>query len=140
MLITSAQPYECQEIRQLEEKAWGENVTSPYDIAFYVRFGYVFVAKVENKLVGVIIALKTKDDKIKVTDLVVDDNYRRRGIARELYLELLKLSLPVIAFVNTKNEKSMNLHLKLGFKQVEEMEDPFYLGKKEKWVVMEREE
>lgn len=42
--ISKAKLSEAQQIRALEKEAHGEDVTSRYDAALIVRFGYAYVA------------------------------------------------------------------------------------------------
>ncbi|MCB9798264.1 GNAT family N-acetyltransferase [Candidatus Nomurabacteria bacterium] len=137
--ISKAKPSECQKVRHLEQKVWKEpGVTSQYDIAFFVSFGYVFVAKDKDKIVGAIVAIKTKDNEIKITDWVIDKKYRRMGIGSRLYAKLKKEAkeLPLLAYVEASNEPSIHGHQKLGFKKVKKMKDPFYLGTTGDWWML----
>lgn len=140
--ISRAKPSECQKVRQFEQKVWNETyITSPYDIAFFVSYGYVFLAKEKNKIVGAIIAIKTKDDEIKITDWLVDERCRRIGIGTKLYNVLKKdtQGLPIIAYVESKNTASLSGHEKLGFTRVKKIRDPFYMGDKKSWYIMRSE-
>jgi L-amino acid N-acyltransferase YncA len=130
--ICKAKINESQKIRKLEEKVWKEkNVTDKYDIANFVRFGYVFVAKEKNKIIGAIIAMKTKVDKIYVGDWVVDKRYRRKGIGTMLYKALIRKveGKTLIAFVEPNNTKSLKAHSRLGFRIIRKIEDTYNLGK-----------
>ena len=44
--IIRATNSDSQEIRRLEREVWKEEVVNKYDIPMFVRFGYVFVAKI----------------------------------------------------------------------------------------------
>lgn len=149
--ITKAKPGECQLVRQFEEKIWQEKcVTSQYDAAIYVRFGYVFIAKDKGKIVGAIIALRTKDNEVKITDWIVDKEYRRKGIGGQLYQKLekevadsesniragRKQGSRMIACVKATNIASLEGHKKFGFKKIKKMIDPFCLGDKKTWWLM----
>lgn len=136
VIVSKARPKDCQRIRQFEQRVWKDpGVTSPYDAAFFVRFGYAFIAKDVDKIVGVIIALKTKGDEVKIADWLVDEKYRRRGIGEKLYIALRKniAHLPIVAFINTTNKASLSAHQKFGFKKIKKLTDPFYLGDKSSW-------
>lgn len=129
--ITTAKINESQEIRRLEENVWKEkNVTDKYDIANFVRFGYVFVAKEENRVVGAIIAMKTRDDKIYVSGWVVHKKYRRKGIGTQLYKALIRKTKgkKIIVFVEPNNKISLKAHKKIGFRVVRKISDPYNLG------------
>jgi len=140
--IARAKPSECQEVRRFEQFVWKEVcITSPYDIAFFVSYGYVFLAKDNDVIVGAIIAIKTKYDEVKITDWLVDERYRRTGIGSRLYKRLKNdiKGLPIIAYVESKNIASLAGHEKLGFKRIKQVEDPFYLGDKKSWWIMKSE-
>ncbi len=96
----------------------------------FIRFGYVFVAKESETIVGAIIALPTKDGKIKVNDLVVHPNYHRKGIGTQLYQILIKevLEKEIISVVEEDNIASLQMHRKLGFQVEQEIDDPFQVG------------
>ena len=139
--ITQAKPSECQKIRKFEQAVWKEKgITSAYDSAFFAWFGYVYVAKDKGKIVGVIIAIKTRDNQVKVVDWLVKEKYRRQGIGLRLYKKLLTAAagLTVVAFVDSSNIASLEAHQALGFKKMKKIKDPFYLGSKQVWWVMER--
>ncbi len=136
--INRAKPNECQKIKKFEEIVWKEKgITSPYDSAYFISFGYAYVAKDNGKIVGIIIAIQTRDDKIKVIDWLVHQKYRHQGIGTRLYRKLLKETgnLPVLAFVNSANAVSLERHVALGFKKIKKIRDPFYLGNKKYWLV-----
>lgn len=137
--ISQARPPECQKLRDFETLTWKESVTSVYDIAFYVYFGYCFLAKDGDKMVGLIMAMKTRENKVKIVDWLVNPAYRNRGIGTRLYKRLKKevSPLPIIAFVNCNNAVSLGRHLKLGFKKIRKIKDPFYLKDGSEWWHME---
>ena len=139
--ISRAKPADSQEIQKLEEKVWREKrVTSPYDAAFFVRFGYVFVAKENDKVVGAIVGIKTREGDVSVTDWVVDAPHRKKGIGRRLYNRLQKevKSGRIIAYVQTENRASVAAHTRMGFKKTKKVQDLFFLGTKEYWWVMKK--
>ncbi len=139
--ISKAKLKDCQKIRKLEQKVWEEqNITSPYDTAICVRYGYVFVAKEIDKIIGAIIAIKTRDNEIKIVDWIVDKKYKNKSIGLKLYKKLIQhvSNIPIIAFVNSKNKISINKHKKLGFKMIKKIKDPYVLGEKDYWFLMKR--
>ena len=85
MIIRPAQVTDSLAIWKLETVAHGEEVTSRYDIPMFIHFGYVFVAEEENKIIGSIIALKTKQGDVTITDWVVHPQFQHRGIGLQLY-------------------------------------------------------
>ncbi|PIR04350.1 MAG: hypothetical protein COV59_01290 [Candidatus Magasanikbacteria bacterium CG11_big_fil_rev_8_21_14_0_20_39_34] len=137
--IVRAKPSECQKVRRFEQMVWDEPcITSPWDIMFFVSYGYVFLAKEKEKIVGAIVAFKTKNDEVKITDWLVAKKYRRTGVGTKLYKRLKKdtKGMPIIAFVESKNTASLEGHKKLGFRCIKEVKDPFYLGEKKIWSIM----
>lgn len=137
--ISKAKPKESQSIRQFEQFVWNEtNITSPYDIVSFVTYGYVFLAKSKDKIVGAIVAIKTKDNEIRIIDWIVDESYRHIGIGTKLYEKLRKEAgnLTMIAYVESDNTASIEGHKKLGFKPTKKITDPFFIGDKKNWVIM----
>ena len=139
--IVKAKPEESNEIRDFEDTLWEEkHVTSRYDMVSFVTFGYVFLAKDEGKIIGAIIAMKTKNDEIRVTDWIVDEKYRRLGIGTKLYKKLFKETdgLNVITYIKTDNIPSLESHKKLGFKKVKKVRDPYLSGKEKYYWLVKR--
>ena len=139
--ITTAKPNESQQIRRFEQLVWHETcITSPYDIVTFVTYGYVFLAKENNKIVGAIIAIKTKKDEIRIIDWLVEKNHRHRGIGTKLYHKLRRAvgGLAIIAYVESRNTASLAGHKKLGFKRIKKVADPFYLSENTTWWVMKK--
>lgn len=139
--ISRAKISESQKVRRLEQTVWKSNIiTSQYDAAFFVHYGHVFVAKDKNKIVGAIVAIKTKGNEIKIIDWVVAELYRRHGVGLRLYQALKKAAgkLPLIAWVKTTNHPSLEAHRKLGFKKTKKLVDPFALGNKGVYWIMKK--
>lgn len=137
--ILPAKPNESQLIRRFEQSVWNDpGITSRYDIVSFVTYGYVFLAKENNKIIGAIIAIKTKRDEIRILDWLVHKNYRHLGIGTKLYNKLRQTVAghAIIAYVESGNAASLAGHKKLGFKPVKKVTDPFYLGDKTTWLVM----
>lgn len=113
-------------------------MTNAYDIASLVSYGYVFIAKDHNKIIGAIIAMKTINDEIYIADWFVHSKYRRTGIGAKLYEKLKDdtKGLSIIAYVESKNIASLRGHEKLGFKRGKKIQDPFYVGDKKTWWIM----
>lgn len=132
--IEAATPSDAISIWQLETLVYGEEVTSKYDTPMFVRYGYVYVAKDVNnddKIVGAIQAMKTKDNTIKINNWYVHPEYQRKGIGQKLYERLLQdVDEDIIAIVLEDNHSSYQAHLKLGFVAEEELPDPYLVGKK----------
>lgn len=140
VIISEAEPSESQKIRKLEERVWEKGVTSPYDAAAFAEHGYTFVAKDNNEIIGAIVAFKTRDNKIRVVDWIVDEKHRKRGIGFRLYNMLMKSvdNAPLITLVNSKNKTSIEGHKKLGFRIIKEIRDPYHRGRSEHAFLMER--
>ncbi len=134
--IQKAKISEAQTIRHLEERVWGKGVTSKYDAPMFVRFGYCYVAKDNNKMVGAIIAYPTKQGDVYVTDIIVAASYRRTNVGERLYQVLLQaVRQPIVSFIDPRNTASLALHRKLGAKVVRRVKDPFVLNEGYKVLV-----
>ena len=132
--ISKAVKSDSKNIIELEERVWKEkNVTSIYDIPIFIKYGYTFVAKDENKIIGVIIAIKTKEDNIFVLDWIIDKKYRRREIGKKLYKKLITSikNSAILSLVDENNIASINAHKKLGFKIIKKLKDPYHLENNE---------
>lgn len=131
MVIRRAKINESQKIRKFEDRAWHEkNVTSECDMANAVRFSYVFVAIERDKIVGLICAVRTRNDDVYVEEWCVDEKYRGKGIGKKLYIRLLKEvgNKKILAFTQLSNKISQKAHCRLGFKIVEKVEDAYNTG------------
>jgi ribosomal protein S18 acetylase RimI-like enzyme len=118
--ITRAKITDAQSIRKLEFRVWKEEVTSEYDAPMFVRFGWCFVARDGQKVIGAICSYLTNKDEVYVCDWVVDKLYRQRNIGGRLYQKLIETvkHKNVISLINPKNKPSLTAHQKLGFKVV----------------------
>lgn len=79
-------------------------------------FGYY----IENKLIGFVHVLKTFEC-LEIINVVVDDDYRCRGIASNLInfvFNYYKDFEYILLEVNEHNDKAINLYNKLGFKVI----------------------
>ncbi|MBU5690074.1 MAG: GNAT family N-acetyltransferase [Candidatus Aenigmatarchaeota archaeon] len=124
--ISKAKISDSQLIRKLERNVWSEDVVSKWDASAFARFGYVYVAKHRGKIIGSIVAFKTKDDEIFVNDWVVHKKYRRKKVGQKLYERLIKdVKQPIITFLDEKNTFLLKTHLKLGFKFVKRIKGPY---------------
>lgn len=131
--IQKAQISESQTIRKLEEKVWGEEVTNKYDVPMFVRFGYVYVAKDGNKVVGAIVSYRTNKNEVYVCDLVVDPKYRRQKIGDRLYRKLLASvkGMNVVSFLDPNLGPTFELHKKLGGRVIKEIKNPYDLNRRD---------
>lgn len=140
--ISKAKIGDAQKIRAFEQKEWNEkDIVGPYEAATFIRYGYAFVAKDKGEIVGVIIAMKTKNNEVKVIDWIVAEDYRRQRIGTRLYAALEKevKGYPLLSFVECNNEESANGHQNLGFEKVKKIKDAFGMGKNEQWWLMRKE-
>lgn len=128
--ISRAKISDSQIVRKLEERVWSEEVVNKYDAPMLVRFGYVYVAKHNKNMIGAIIAYQTKDDEIYVCDWVIDKEYRGKKIGQKLYEHLIGEvgKKPIVSFIDPKNIPSLEAHLKLGFKIVKKIKNPYALN------------
>ncbi len=139
--ITKAVKSDSKSIIKLEERVWEEkNITSIYDIPVFIKYGYTFVARDGNKTIGVIMAIKTKEDNIFVMDWIVDKKYRRKKIGERLYKKLITniKNNAILSLVDENNIVSINAHKKLGFKIIKKLKDPYYLGNNEYVYLMKK--
>lgn len=129
--ISFAKLSDAAAIRRLENKTWGGEVVSKYDVPMFIQLGYVFVAKDQNKIIGAICSYLTKRGEVHVCDWVVDKTYRGQNIGLKLFNKLLLAvkNRPLISYINIKNAPSLAAHKKLGFKfkSLPKSADPFYL-------------
>ncbi len=145
LVISRAKISDVEEIKKLERRVWKEymnleDVTGDYGLGPLIRFGYVFVAKVDGKIVGVIVALKTKDSSVFVEDWVVDKNYRGQKIGRKLYEKLIEAvgNVHLVTWVNSRYVDSVEAHKKIGFKMHKIVKDPYGIGETEDYFVVKR--
>ena len=128
--ISKAKVSDAQIIRKLEEKIWSQEVVNKYDAPMFVRFGYVYIAKHEKKIIGALIAYQTKDNEVYVCDWITDKKYRSKKIGKKLYERLIEEvgEKPIVSFIDPKNTPSLRAHLKLGFKVIKKIKNPYALN------------
>lgn len=91
MKIQQATIADCPQIVELEKRVWDDDyVSNIYECAAFINYGYVFVAKEKEQIIGAIIGFIGKDNIVFVTDLVVDPEYRGQGIGKDLYQTLIE--------------------------------------------------
>lgn len=129
--IIKATVSDAQAIRALETLVWDEEVTNKYDIPMFVRFGYVYVARIKTTIVGAIVSYTTNKNEIYVCDLVVHPKYQGMKIGERLYKRLLQgvKGMNVISFLDPKLIPTVNLHKKLGGKVIAKVHDPYSLDR-----------
>lgn len=131
LIITKAKEGDAQAIRVLENAVWKEEVVNKYDIPMFVRFGYVFIAKHEGKIVGAIISYCTNRNEVYVCDLVVEPKYRRLNIGEKLYKKLLQSTKGknIVSFLDPENIPTLEFHKKLGAKVVAKIKNAYDLNR-----------
>lgn len=128
--ILKAKIDDAQQIRVLETRVWGEECTNKYDIPMYIRFGYVYVAKEGERIIGAICSYKTRDGKIYVCDWFVDKNYRGKNIGIKLYKKLIdSVKLPIVTFLDPDRIPTLKAHEKLGFRVLKKIKNAYGIDK-----------
>lgn len=139
--ISAAKKDDGPAIVQLEQTVWQEeNISNVYDIASFIRHGFVYVAKEKGSIIGVLVSFITKQGEIYISNLVVHPDYRNKHIATRLYQRLLRdTNLPLITFISPDYHASLHLHERLGFKKLytarkpySQQLDPFFMYRLER--------
>lgn len=136
IVIRRAKSNEGRKIMEFEMRVWQDKeVVSRYEAVNLARFGYTFVAVDNGEIIGVIVGMKTRDDKIKIVDWLVDEKYRGQGIGVKLYDKLKKETkgCEIISFINCKNLRSLSAHQKIGFLKFGKIKDPYCSGDGSVW-------
>ena len=130
--ISKAKIKDCPKIVELEKKIRNEDfVSNVYESAAFIKYGFVFIAKDNEKIIWAIIAFMGKNDIVFVTDFVVDPKYRNYGIWHKLYNKLIKEWKKTIhALVWPDYKESINLHEELWFKLIKKENYPYGSNKK----------
>jgi L-amino acid N-acyltransferase YncA len=143
--ISRASLSDNQKILGLERKVWKEflglsDVADKYDLSSFIRFEYVFVAKEKGKVIGAIVAIKTREGKVFVADWVVDKKYRDHGVGMNLYKRLVRAAnhAPIETLVSERYDESVELHKRMGFKIKDVIKDAYGVHEKEKYYLMEK--
>jgi L-amino acid N-acyltransferase YncA len=142
--IVKAKLADEKQILDLERRVWSEqnlsDVADKYDLGSFIRFGYVFVAKHQNKTVGAIIAIRTNKDDVFVGDWVVDKQHRGKQVGRALYQKLMDSvkGTSIITLVSSRYKTSVAAHKKLGFKEKRLIRDAYGVGEKENYHLLYR--
>ncbi|MFA7191705.1 MAG: GNAT family N-acetyltransferase [Candidatus Paceibacterota bacterium] len=129
IIIKKSKVSDSNEIRLLETKIWGEEVTNKYDMPMIIRFGYVFVACDGKKIIGSISSYRTNKNEVYVCDIVVDEEYRGNRIGERLYNRLLNevYGTNVVSFLDPDRTATLELHKKLGAKVIKKMNNVYSL-------------
>ncbi len=145
ILIRKAKTYETRKIANLEKKVWKAflgltDVAGKYDVAAFIRFGHVFVAVDNKKIIGVIVAMETKDKKVFIVDWVVDEKYRGRKIGSKLYKRLISVTKnqPILTLISPDYSASIKAHKEMGFRIRSRVKDPYGIGEKAVYYCFEK--
>lgn len=140
--IQWAKVEDTNKIFNLTKRVYNDRLSANlFAIGEFIKFGYVFVARREDdKIAGAILAMRTRDDKIYVSDIVIDKEFRKQGSASKLYKKLLSYAQnrEVIAFVDRDDDPSYKLHQKLGFYKEKTMNAPYGLKSMKKMYLMKK--
>ena len=91
------------------------------------EFDYVYGYYLDSKLVG-FIHLNEMYENIDIVNIVVDKDYRRKGIGNSLLKYVINLFDDVTGImleVNENNQQAIKLYNKLGFKEIS-LRDRYY--------------
>jgi len=122
---------DLEEIRNLQPKDWGDIIP---DIEFYIKstFCNPIKATIDNKIVG-IGALIIFENTSWIAHIIVDSNYRNKGIGSEIVNELLKKakedSIETCSLIATELGKP--IYLKAGFRVVTNY---IFLKREKQWI------
>jgi len=81
---------------------------------------------VDNKVVGCLLVMN-KDDGILLDEIYIEEEYRNKGIGKDIIRNVLKESDIVYLWVYKENERAISLYKDLGFKIIDETEERFYM-------------
>ena len=119
-------------------------ITNKFDKLFNLdnilnsQYEEVFGYYIDNNLVG-FIHISKLFETMDIINIVVDEKYRRRGIATKLLNYIFNLNegpLSILLEVNEHNEQAINLYLKNGFTEINRRKN--YYGK-DTAIVMKRD-
>ncbi len=81
---------------------------------------------VGNKVVGCLLVVN-KDDGVLLDEIYIEEQYRNKGIGKDIIRNVLKGSDVVYLWVYKENERAISLYKDLGFKVIDETEERFYM-------------
>ena len=81
---------------------------------------------VDNKVVGCLLVMN-KDDGILLDEIYIEEEYRNKGIGKDIIRNVLKESDIVYLWVYKENERAISLYKDLGFIIIDETEERFYM-------------
>ncbi len=124
--------YEHEFVPPLSQRAGaGGGFTQEGSLEDYVKSlkdGVVFAAKKEGQVIGFIAYRRqtlhfTNAPVCYITTIIVDKPYRKTGVAKALYRELLKTEKEVYVRTWNTNTEHIQLLQSLGFEEVERIKD-----------------
>ena len=68
-----------------------------------------------------------KDDGVLLDEIYIEEQYRNKGIGKDIIRNVLKGSDVVYLWVYKENERAISLYKDLGFKVIDETEERFYM-------------
>jgi len=102
----------------------GKEVNSKFDIYKKGPLEKVLVYELNNVVVGFLLYMQMYE-VVEIVDVVVDENYRRQGIAKSLIGKVLEPDdvQKSILEVRVSNVAAINLYKSLGYKVVREIKN-----------------
>ncbi|MFQ5787616.1 MAG: ribosomal protein S18-alanine N-acetyltransferase [Thermodesulfobacteriota bacterium] len=122
-LIEEIQPKDLDEIIAIEQLSfptpWPRQV---FDIELKSSKSFTRVSRINNKVVGYLIAWKIYDEA-HILNVAVHPEYRRLGIAQSLLFDCLayfsnKGAITALLEVRSRNDIAIKLYEKIGFKAI----------------------
>ena len=103
-------------------KCLNANFSHTYDINNYITSdNYIVLVNVDEVINGFILIFKNIDN-YEIEAIVVDENYRRKGIGKSLieyfFNNYLKKGDTILLEVSENNDKAIKLYTKYGFEQI----------------------
>jgi len=123
---------DSEEFLRLEAKCFGVrfNAITIYYWRPIIDYCWAFKAVVDQRIVGGTIAMPTRDRRIHLNSLFVDERWRRRGLGAKLLSRVLGLraSRGFVLDVREDNASLRDYYRKRGFKEVRVEEDYYQDG------------
>jgi len=139
--IAEADVEDAREFLTLEAKCFSMRFSS--NTLYYWRpivdYCWAFKAVDRHRIVGGVIAMPTRDDRVYVNSLFVDSGYRRSGIGSRLLARVLELkpSRGFVLDVKTEGSFLQEFYERRGFKRAHVARDYYRDGTTR--IIMERE-
>ncbi len=123
MIIKNMEEQHLDAVVKIEENSFSHPWSkTSFEDELKKENSHLFVALDDEKIVGYCV-MDTVLDEGSLLDIAVDKSYRRNGVAKELFNELLKVaSAKQLSFITLEvresNEGAIKLYKALGFVQV----------------------